>query len=94
MAQQAGTSQLPDGQSRGITMKGTLIIGIALIVMGAALLGYQQYSYTTTEQVLKIGPLTANAEKTHTVSFPPILGWLLIAGGAGALVLGALSNKR
>jgi len=24
---------------------------------------------------------------------PPILGWLLIAGGAGALVFGAMSKK-
>lgn len=74
-------------------MKPIHIVGIALIVIGAAVLGYDHYSYTTTEQVLKIGPLTATAEKTHTVSFPPILGWLLIAGGAGVLIF-ALSKKR
>jgi hypothetical protein len=74
-------------------MKATLIIGVALIVMGAALLGYDHYSYTTTEQVLKIGPITATAEKTHTVSLPPILGWLLIGGGACALIFGARSRK-
>jgi hypothetical protein len=33
------------------------------------------------------------AEQPHTVSFPPILGWLLIAGGTGALIFGALSKK-
>ena len=74
-------------------MKTTLIIGVALIVMGAAVLGYDHYSYTTTEQVLQIGPLTATAEKTHTVSLPPILGWLLIAGGACALIFGVGSKK-
>jgi hypothetical protein len=74
-------------------MKATLILGIVLIVMGAAVLGYDQYSYTTTEQVLQIGPLTANAERTHTVSLPPILGWLLIGGGACALIFGAWSRK-
>ena len=74
-------------------MKATLILGIALIVMGAAVLGYDHYSYTTTEQVLQIGPLTANAERTHTVSLPPILGWLLIGGGACALIYGAWSRK-
>lgn len=74
-------------------MKSSLILGIALIVIGAAVLGYDHYSYTTTEQVLKVGPLTATAEKTHTVSFPPILGWLLVAGGAGVLIFGAMSKK-
>lgn len=74
-------------------MKTSLILGIALIVMGAAVLGYDHYSYTTTEEVLKIGPLTATAEETHTVSLPPILGWLLVAAGAGTLVFGAWSRK-
>jgi len=75
-------------------MKATLILGVALIVMGAAVLGYDHYSYTATEQILQIGPLTATAEKTHTVSLPPILGWLLIGGGACALAFAALSKKN
>ena len=73
-------------------MKATLILGVASIVMGAAILGYDHYSYTTTEKVLQIGPLTATAERTHTVPLPPILGWLLI-GGACALIFGARSRK-
>ena len=75
-------------------MKSTFILGIALIAIGAAVLGYDHYSYTTTENVLQIGPITATAEKTHTVSLPPILGWLLVAGGVGSLLLGALSKKN
>jgi len=74
-------------------MKSILVLGVALIVMGVAVLGYDHYSYTTTEKVLQIGPLSATAERTHTVSLPPILGWLLIAGGAGALIFGAMSKK-
>ena len=74
-------------------MKATLRLGIALIVMGAAVLGYSHYSYTTTEKVLQLGPLTATAERTHTVFLPPILGWLLIAGGACALIFGSISKK-
>ena len=42
-------------------MKNPLIIGIALLVIGAAVLGYDHYSYTTNEQVLQIGPITATA---------------------------------
>ena len=75
-------------------MKSTFILGVALVIIGAAVLGYDHYSYTTTENVLQVGPITATAEKTHTVSLPPILGWLLIAGGACALAFGVISKKN
>lgn len=74
-------------------MKAILITGVALIVMGAAVLGYDHYSYTTTENILQIGPITATAEKTHTVSIPPIVGWLLIGGGACVIAYAVLSKK-
>jgi hypothetical protein len=75
-------------------MKNILILGVALIVIGAAVLGYDHYTYTTTENILQIGPITATAERTHTVSLPPIIGWLLIGGGAFALAFAALSKKN
>ena len=74
-------------------MKATLVLGVELIVMGAAILGYGHHSYTTTENVFQIGPLSATAERTHTVSPPPILDWLLMGGGACALIFNALSKK-
>ena len=74
-------------------MKNAVIIGIALIVIGAAVLGYDHYSYTTKEQVLQIGPITATEEKTHTVSLPPALGWLLVGGGICLLIFG-ISKKN
>lgn len=75
-------------------MKTSLIIGIALILIGAVTLGYDHYSYTTTEKILQIGPLTATAERTHTFSLPPLLGWLLIGGGACVIAVGLRSNKN
>ena len=74
-------------------MKTILVLGIVLVALGAAVLGYDHYSYTTTESVLQIGPITATAERTHTVALPAILGWLLIAGGVCALAFGALKKK-
>ncbi len=74
-------------------MKTIFIVGIALVILGGAVLGYDHYTYTTTENVLQIGPLKANVEQTHTVQLPPILGWLLIAAGAGAIVFGLWSRK-
>ena len=75
-------------------MKNTVLAGIVMVVLGAALLGYGYFNYTTTEEVLKIGPITATAEKQHTVTFPPILGWLLVGGGICVLVFGAISKKN
>ena len=74
-------------------MKNLLIAGIALIVIGAAVLGYDHYSYTTRETVLQVGPITATADRTHTVSIPPILGWLLLGGGVGLLAFAVLGKK-
>ncbi len=74
-------------------MKTILILGVALILIGAAVLGFDHYNYTTTENILQFGPITATAERTHTVWLPPILGWLLIGGGACALIFGAWSRK-
>jgi hypothetical protein len=75
-------------------MKTIVILGVALIVIGAAVLGYDHYSYTTTENILQIGPITATAERTHTVALPPVIGWLLIGGGACVLAFAALSKKN
>lgn len=74
-------------------MKTLNIIAIVLLVAGACILGYNRFSYTTTEEVLKIGPITANAERSHTVSFPPMLGWLLLGGGVCVLAYAAMSRK-
>jgi hypothetical protein len=67
-------------------MKSSLVIGIVLIALGAGILGYRQLTYTTTEEVLKIGPISATAEKEHTINFPAVLGWVLLAGGIGVIV--------
>lgn len=73
-------------------MKNTLLIGIAMILIGAAVLGYRQFSYKTQETVLEIGPLKATAERTKTVPLSPIIGWVLIGGGACVLVFSARSG--
>ena len=70
-------------------MKGALLLGVALILGGAAILSYGYFSYQSRETVLKVGPLEATADRTRTVSLPPILGWGLVAGGAVVLILSA-----
>jgi hypothetical protein len=68
-------------------MKNHLLVGIVLAVLGAAVVGYDHYTYTTNDKILEIGPITATAEKEHTVSFPPILGWALFAAGISLIII-------
>lgn len=74
-------------------MKHTLLLGIALIVIGAGILAYGQFSYRSRETVLEIGPIKATAETTKTVPLPAILGWALVGGGACVLVISARSKS-
>jgi hypothetical protein len=61
----------------------SLFLGIALIVAGTAVLTYQGVTFTTAEQqLLRVGPLQAGTQQSNwTVTLPPILGAILLAGG-------------
>ena len=74
-------------------MKGTLLTGIALILIGAAILAYGHFSYETRETVLKVGPIEATADRTKTVPLPPILGWGLLGVGACVLIFSARAKS-
>ena len=74
-------------------MKNTLLLGIALIVIGAGILAYGQFSDRSRETVLEIGPIKATAETTKTVPLPAILGWALVGGGACVLIFSSRSKS-
>ncbi|HYG40158.1 MAG TPA: DUF308 domain-containing protein [Cytophagales bacterium] len=61
--------------------------GIILIVLGIIAFIYTGFTYTQTEKVLDVGPLEVNQEKEKTVSWPPLVGIALIAGGVIAIVV-------
>jgi uncharacterized membrane protein YidH (DUF202 family) len=73
-------------------MKSQSILGIVLILIGAAILAYGHFNYKSRETVLEVGPIKATAETTKTVPIPPILGWALIGGGAVVLVFAGRSK--
>ena len=75
-------------------MKPIRIAGLVLVVLGAAVLGYEHFSYTTNETVLRIGSITATAARTHTVFLSPLVGWSLVVAGACALAYAAITGKR
>ena len=74
-------------------MKSKTLSGIVLILIGAAILAYRQFSYQSRETVLEVGPIKATADKTHTVPIPPIFGWVLIGAGACVLVFPGRSKS-
>ena len=65
------------------------IVGIALLVLGILALAYQGITYTKTEKVLEVGPITATKETKKTIPLPPLLGGVAVVGGIVLLVAGA-----
>jgi len=63
-------------------MKGLMILGVVLIVAGLAGLVFGHISYTTQEKVVDLGPITATADKEHSVRIPDIAAIAAIAVGA------------
>ncbi len=56
-------------------------MGIVLAVIGIIMMVYTGFNYVTTEKVIDLGPIELNAEKTHNVQWPPIVGLVLIVSG-------------
>jgi len=55
-------------------MKTYTLIGIILIVIGIFAFVYQDFTFTTREKVVDLGPIHMTAEKTRTIPLPPIVG--------------------
>ena len=60
--------------------------GIVLIVIGLLMVVYTGFNYITNEKVVDIGPVEINAEKSHTVKWPPFVGIIMIIGGIAVIV--------
>jgi uncharacterized membrane protein len=66
----------------------TVLMGIALIVLGIVAFAYQGITYTTRENVVDLGPIQASVETKKTIPLPPILGGLVLAGGIVLVMAG------
>lgn len=66
----------------------TKIIGVLLLVAGAASLAMGGFSYTKDTTVVKLGPLEVQAKEKETVNLPVWLGVGAIAVGGLLLLLG------
>jgi uncharacterized membrane protein len=66
-----------------------IVIGVVLVVLGAAALIWPKLSYTQRESVLELGPVNITADTKKSVPLSPILGGVVLAGGVVLIVLGA-----
>ena len=66
----------------------TVLLGIALIVLGIVAFAYQGITYTSREKVIDIGPLQASVDTKKTIPLSPLLGGLVLAGGIVLVVVG------
>ena len=69
-------------------IKPTVLLGIALIVLGIVAFAYQGITYTTREKVIDLGPIQASVDTKKTIPLPPILGGLALAGGIVLVIAG------
>ena len=70
-------------------MKPVTLVGVALIILGVLALAYQGITYTTREKIIDLGPLKASVDKEKSISLPPIIGILALAGGVVLVIVGA-----
>jgi len=69
-------------------MNVTSIIGIIMIIVGAALLAYGGFTTTKRENIIDAGPIKVQADVTERHRVPPVISWALLGGGVLVLVLG------
>jgi uncharacterized membrane protein len=77
-----------EGRRSSMRIKPTVLLGIALIVLGIVAFAYQGITYTTREKVIDLGPIQASVDTKKTISLPPILGGLVLAGGIVLVIAG------
>jgi len=69
-----------------------IVIGILLLVLGLVSFAYQGITYTKSEKILEVGPITASKETKKTIPLPPLLGGAAVLGGIVLLAAGARSR--
>jgi len=80
-------------------MKPTILIGIALIILGIVALAYQGITYKTREKIVDIRPLQATAEKEKNRASSAVVrwvgtsGWGCISGDGLKKILGDVGGR-
>lgn len=64
------------------------LLAIALIILGALVLGYQGFTYVSREKVVDAGPIQISADREKTVWIPPVVGGIAVVAGLVLLASG------
>ena len=64
------------------------IIGIVLIVLGVVGLIYGGITYTSSKDVVDMGPMHVQVDQKHEIPLSPIAGAVAVAAGAILLFVG------
>jgi len=70
-------------------MRGTVLLGVILLIAGLAGLAWPVISYTKTEKVVDLGPIEVTAEREKRLPVPPIVGGLAAVAGVVIIVTGS-----
>jgi len=76
---------------QGDGMRGTVLLGVILLVAGLAGLAWPVITYTKTDKVVDLGPIEVTREHEKRLPVPPIVGGL--AAVAGVIIIVASSRK-
>jgi len=64
--------------------------GIIVIIIGALMIIYTGFTFITKEKVVDVGPIQISKEEKHPVQWSPIVGVILVIGGAAMVAM----NKK
>jgi hypothetical protein len=64
------------------------VLGVVLVVVGLGIVVWGAFGFKTREKVLDVGPIHATKEKEHNVPYGPLLGGVIVLGGALLLIKG------
>jgi hypothetical protein len=76
---------------RRITMQGSRLLGLILLIFGVLALSYGGFTYTRDREKARIGDVKIEVQEKEHVNIPL---WLGVAGalGGGLLLAGAIKN--
>jgi hypothetical protein len=72
-------------------MRGILVIGVLMVIVGLVALAVPSFTYFTTERVADVGFFQIDVSRPHTIIINPIVGGLILL--AGAVLIFAGSSK-
>lgn len=70
-----------------------LVLGILLMLAGAIGVIHPHFTYNTTEEVAKLGPMQATVTHDKTVEIPIAISILLLVAGVGLTLFGVKAKR-